>query len=129
MMSQNKERLFLLELKTRMLVCSLYVKNVIGKGAFNDKSFFSTRTKESTYIAGLHVPKQRFFLAVLFERFFFFFGDSRRKRGFQPVKSLYFYVGQQKKKELLEKETEKKNRHFGTCIPASTNTNLIYLFF
>ena len=36
----------------------------------------------------------------------FFFADSRRKKGFQPVKSLYFCVGQQKKKELLEKNQQ-----------------------
>ena len=46
--------------------------------------------------------------AVLFNRsfravFFFFFADSRRKKGFRPVENLYFCVGQQKKKELLEK--------------------------
>ena len=35
--------------------------------------------------------------------FFFFFADSKRRNGFQPVKSLYFCVDQQKKKELLEK--------------------------
>ena len=32
--------------------------------------------------------------AVLFS----FFADSRRKKGFQPVKNLYFCVGQQKKR-------------------------------
>ena len=53
-------------------------------------------------LASLHVSKNRFFLAVLFE-WLFFFADSRRKRGFQPVKSPYFCVGQKKKNELLEK--------------------------
>ena len=33
----------------------------------------------------------------------FFFADSRRKKGFQLVKSFHFCLGQQKKKEPLEK--------------------------
>ena len=40
------------------------------------------------------------------ERFFY---DTRRNIGFQPVKSPYFCVGQQKKEPL------EKNRYFGTC--------------
>ena len=39
---------------------------------------------------------------VLFERFFFF-ADLLKKKDFHLVKSLYFCVGQRKKKELLEK--------------------------
>ena len=48
----------------------------------------------------------------------FFFADSRKKKGFQPAKSLYFCVGQQKKK----KEPLEKNRDFGTCKPAKPTT-------
>ena len=52
--------------------------------------------------------------AVFISSFFlaFFFAVSRRN-GFQPVKSLYFWVDQQKK-ELLE-----KNRYFRICKPAN----------
>ena len=39
------------------------------------------------------------FLAVLFKRAVLFFADSRRKKGFQPIKSLYCCEGQQKKKK------------------------------
>ena len=46
----------------------------------------------------------------------------QEKKGFPPVKSLYFCVRQQKKKELLER-TSKKNSYFGTCKPS------IYCFF
>ena len=42
--------------------------------------------------------------------------DSRRKNGFQPINSLFFCVGQQKKKNR-SKRTSKKNRYFGTCKP------------
>ena len=42
-----------------------------------------------------------------FQQIFSFFADARRKEGFQPVKNLFFGVGQQKKKELLEKEPVK----------------------
>ena len=51
-----------------------------------------------TLLAGLHVPKKRFFFAVLFERFIFFFLLTQaEKKGFQPVNSPYFCLGQQKK--------------------------------
>ena len=53
------------------------------------------------YSRFIQVRKKRFFLLVLFERFFFF-ADSRRKNKFQSVKSPYFSIGQQKK-EPLEK--------------------------
>ena len=42
---------------------------------------------------------------VLFMFFYssnFFFADSRREKGFQPVKSLYFCVGKRKKNRMLE---------------------------
>ena len=42
-----------------------------------DDIFYS----DFTYIAGLHILKERFFLAVLFERFFFF-ADLKEKKGF-----------------------------------------------
>ena len=61
----------------------------------NRKSVFNDQM--GTQLAGFHVPKQRFFLPFLFKQFFFF-ADSSRKKGFQPVKSPYFCVGQQKKK-------------------------------
>ena len=38
------------------------------------------------YSAGLHVPKKRFFLAVLFERFFFLLTQGE-KRGFSQQKA------------------------------------------
>ena len=58
-------------------------------------------------------------VAVLFTIFSsssFFLANSRRK-GFQPVKSPSFCVGQQEKKNRL-KRTSKKNRYFGICKPA-----------
>ena len=57
-------------------------------------------------IACLHVSK----------KWFFFFTDSEEKKGFQPVQSLYFCVGQQKKNRL--KRTSKKNRSLGACKPS-----------
>ena len=59
-------------------------------------------------------------IAILFIGSFravLFFADSRRKKGFQPVESLYFCVGQ--KKSCL-KRTSKNNRYFGTCKPVSS---------
>ena len=51
------------------------------------------------YLAGLHLPKKRFSFAVFF---FFFLLTQAEEKGFQPVTSLYFYVGQQKKNALKE---------------------------
>ena len=47
----------------------------------------------SSHLAGLHVPKKRFFLFLL----------TQWKKDFQPVKSLYFCVGLQKKKSCLKR--------------------------
>ena len=54
-----------------------------------------------------------------FQAVFFLFADSRRERGFHPIKGLYFCVGQQKKNEPLEKNS-KKNRYVGTCKPTNS---------
>ena len=43
-----------------------------------------------------------------------FSADSRREKGFQPIKSPYFCLGQQEKENRL-KRTIKKNGYFGTC--------------
>ena len=43
----------------------------------------------------------QFFRAVLF------FADSIRKKGFQPVKSLYFCVGEQKKRTAILKHVNR----------------------
>ena len=53
--------------------------------------------------------------SVLFNSSFqaVFFADSRRKRGFQPVKSLDFCIEQHKKENHL-KRTSKQNHYFGT---------------
>ena len=61
------------------------------------------------------MSRKAFFLEVLFE-WFFFFADSSRKKVFQPIKSPYFCVGQQKK---TRKEPAKKIAVFWTCITAT----------
>ena len=111
--------------------CSIHYRNCKQSNAlYNRLSMCTARSSWATQdklrsctrygvpLAGLHFPKNLFFLAVVLERFFFF-ADSSKKKGFQPVKSPYFCVGQQKtkKKERLEKN-RKKNRYFGTCKPA-----------
>ena len=55
------------------------------KRTIEHKTFF-------IHISGLYVPKQRLSLPDFFERFFFIL--LSRNKGFQPVKSLYFCVGQ-----------------------------------
>ena len=60
--------------------------------------------------------KTSFFSQFFSSGSFFFFVNSRRKKGFQPIESPYFCVGQQKPKNRL-KRTSTKNRDFGTCIP------------
>ena len=72
---------------------------------------------QAKHLADLHVPKKRLLSTVLFKRFFFF-ADSRRKKGFQPLKNLYFCVDRQKRKNC-SKRTSKKNSYFGTRKPAN----------
>ena len=38
-----------------------------------------------------------------FYQFFWFLAESHKNKGFQTVRSSYFWVGQQNKNELLEK--------------------------
>ena len=63
------------------------------------------------YIAGLPVPKKRFILLVLFKRFFFLLTQAEIN-GFQPVKSRYFRIGQQKKRSA-RKEPVKRTSILG----------------
>ena len=46
-----------------------------------------------------------------------FFADSNRKKGFQPMKSPYFCVSQQRKKNRSKRIPE-KNRFLRACKPA-----------
>ena len=58
-------------------------------------------------------PKKAVLLTSSFQAVLLFFADSSRKKDFQPMKSLDFCLGQQKK--YRSKRTVKKNRFFGTC--------------
>ena len=58
-------------------------------------------------------PKNAVLFGCSFQAVHFFSADSSRKKGFQPVKSPYFCVGQQKKKKKNRlKRTSKGKRAF-----------------
>ena len=65
------------------------------------------------FLAGLHLPKERFFLLVLFERFFFLLTEAE-KMAFSQLKA--FLSAYKKKKR--SKRTSKKDRYFGARKPA-----------
>ena len=77
--------------------------------------FSSGTVRFERYLAGLHVPKKRFFFAVLYERCFLL--TYAELKDFQALKSSHFCVGQQKKNR--SKRTGKKNSYFRTCKPAN----------
>ena len=70
------------------------------------------------HLAGLHVSKLRFFLLVLFKRFFFLLTQVE-KRAFSQLKAVISAEVRKKKNGL--KKNSIKNRNFETCKPANCN--------
>ena len=69
-------------------IYQLYVAISANLLKINFPSFlFAHSLSNEQLVAGLHVPKKRFFLAVLFERFFFFLLTQREKRAFSHLKA------------------------------------------
>ena len=90
--------IYMYKLKLVKFMQQLYsqkLSQLLGSLFTQIEGIYSHSTRQE--IASLYVAKKQFFSSK------FFFVGSRRKKGFQPVKSFYFCLGQQKKKKLLEK--------------------------
>ena len=83
-MISHELNIFLTENMNVLFLSNKTHKTGLGAPEFNFKTSFQAGDK-LLQLAGLHVPKKRFFLAVLLERFFLF-ADSTEKKDFQIVK-------------------------------------------
>ena len=89
---------------------------------FNHFANIYVSAKSGGHIQLVYMSRKKgSFLPVLFKRLFFLV-DLSRKKVFQSVKSPYFCVGQQKKKELLKKKLVKR-----TAISGHVNRLIIAL--
>ena len=68
----------------------------------------------SNYLVGLHVSKLRFFLLILFKRFFLL--TQAEKRAFSQLNAV---ISAEVSKKKRFKRTSKKNRNLEACKPAN----------
>ena len=88
-------------------------KNAVKFAAF--VAILLLENKIKTLLASLDVSKSRFFLLVLFKRFFFCLLTPGEIRAFSQLKALISAEVSKKMNRL--KRTSKKNRKFETCKP------------
>ena len=55
----------------------------------NQKQIEKWNHKQYTYLAGLHVPKEQFFLLVLFKKLFFILLTNAEVKAFNWLKALF----------------------------------------